>query len=231
MEQDFEQSMRDKMDEASLNDLMPHFDKDEEWNDLSERLHPNKRRSIIPMMWSHAAAVVIGVTVGWLLLKNTGKESAGVNEVARIINTTTPRAVPAPSVIHDTVTTQVVTIKEVPTQSTSIAKTSVPVIVHDTVIVAAQAEIKSPVTADTFKPTITVAPTAVAAVKRPRTRAVHLLDIDNEDKDLIISPDYHDLPKGALHTIQRVIFNQNAMVSTDDRSSNDPYVLRQILKK
>jgi hypothetical protein len=231
MEQDFEQQMRDKMDEASLKDLMPRFDKDEEWDQLSERLHPNRRRNIIPMMWSHAAAIVIGVTIGWILLKNTGKESAGANEVARVINTTTPQAAPTTAVTHDTVLREVVRIKEVPSHATGIARTAAPPIIHDTVMIVAQSTVTSPVTADTFKPATVAASAAVATVKRPRPRAVHLLDIDNEDKDLMISADYQDLPKGALHTIQRVIFNQNAMVTADDKASDKPYILRQILKK
>jgi len=50
------------MEEASLNELMPGFDKGAEWTLLSEKLHVEKKRPLYT--WRRAAAVLLLVVVG-----------------------------------------------------------------------------------------------------------------------------------------------------------------------
>jgi len=66
--EDFERSLRDKMEQASLKELFPGFDKDGEWAELEEQLQPRKKRMFL-LAWSHAAAILIGIVGGYFLLK------------------------------------------------------------------------------------------------------------------------------------------------------------------
>ncbi len=54
---DFEK-MNERMEQASLEELMPGFNKENEWLQLSQKLHTQKTRRLIPI-WSYAAAVLL----------------------------------------------------------------------------------------------------------------------------------------------------------------------------
>ena len=58
MIQDFEKRLNDKMEHASLKELMPGFDSEQEWLQLSQNLLPVKRRLLFPV-WSYAAAILV----------------------------------------------------------------------------------------------------------------------------------------------------------------------------
>ncbi len=83
---DFEQQLNGKMEQASLNELMPDFDKEHEWQQLSGKLHPFKTRKLLPL-WSYAAAVLLLFVCGLWYLKtgsgtNTLKQSAGIDNIS-----------------------------------------------------------------------------------------------------------------------------------------------------
>ncbi len=62
---DFEK-INERMEQASLNEFAPHFNKETEWLKLSQKLHPIKRRPLIPI-WSYAAAILLLLSGGsWL---------------------------------------------------------------------------------------------------------------------------------------------------------------------
>lgn len=230
MEKDFEQSMRDKMDEASLGDLIPQFDKDEEWSQLSAKLHPQRRR-VIPIMWSHAAAILIGITIGWLFLRNTGRNMPAEHSVATVV-TPAPVAAPSPVVVHDTVIMEHVAVKEVKARPAVATVSSEKVqMVHDTVKVYVSNTANAIPAANELPEAPAVTPTvAVASVKTQRPRAVHLLDVDNEDKKLIINPGYQQISNGVLNKIQHVLFSQSAVVVSEDKSDEKPYSARHLVK-
>ena len=71
---DFEK-INERMEQASLNDFMPGFDKEQEWQKLSRQLHPVKKQ--IPV-WSYAAAAAMLLLLaggGWLALSLSGTNS------------------------------------------------------------------------------------------------------------------------------------------------------------
>ena len=48
MSTDFEKMMNDKMEQASVNDVLSDFDKEQIWDELSERI-PKKKKKVIPV--------------------------------------------------------------------------------------------------------------------------------------------------------------------------------------
>jgi len=62
---DFEK-INERMEQASLKELMPGFDTEAEWLQLSQQLHPAKRKMLLPK-WSYAAAVLLLLAFGsWI---------------------------------------------------------------------------------------------------------------------------------------------------------------------
>ena len=66
---DFEQQLNGKMEQASLKELMPDFDKELEWQQLEHRLRPAKVRRLVPL-WSYAAAIVLLLVGGICFMKH-----------------------------------------------------------------------------------------------------------------------------------------------------------------
>jgi len=64
---DFEKRLKDKIDQASLKELMPEFDNEQEWMLLQQKLLLVKRKLLIPV-WSYAAAILILCSVAGLTL-------------------------------------------------------------------------------------------------------------------------------------------------------------------
>ncbi len=72
MTPDFE-NINERMERASLKELMPGFDKEAEWLQLSAKLHPARKRIHLPM-WSYAAAILLLLSAGiWFMLPPTAK--------------------------------------------------------------------------------------------------------------------------------------------------------------
>jgi len=91
MRPDFE-NINERMERASLRDLMPGFDKEVEWLQLAGKLHPEKKRVLLPL-WSYAAAILLLLGVGvWLMLPPNGK-----NHDVVLQQTTPPGIIVAPA--------------------------------------------------------------------------------------------------------------------------------------
>ncbi len=77
MAQDFE-NINERMERASLKELMPGFDKEAEWLQLAGKLHPAKKR--IPLTrWAYAAAILLLLGVGtWFMLPPTANNQPAV---------------------------------------------------------------------------------------------------------------------------------------------------------
>lgn len=74
-------SLNERMEEASLKELMPDFDKGAEWAKLSAKLQPAKRR--IVLTWQRAAAVLLLVAAGsFFLLLATGNKPENASMAA-----------------------------------------------------------------------------------------------------------------------------------------------------
>jgi len=57
MKQERNKQLKDKMDQAGVGGLLPDFDKDAHWAQLSERLHPDRKK--MTLSWRYAAAAVL----------------------------------------------------------------------------------------------------------------------------------------------------------------------------
>ena len=178
MSSDFEKMMNEKMEQAKPEELMPCFDRNAAWENISERIPSNKKTRVLPVWWTHAAAVVVGILIGssLLLLQNkqgntptvaTIKETGPLKEIVRETDTVfitkeiiTYTATPAPrrqpvvqqpksNPLPETAPPQEVLVQEKP--------------IENPIPVAPQ-------------PEITPEP------EKQEIKVVHLLDIENEDR-------------------------------------------------
>ncbi len=110
MTPDFEK-INERMEQASLNDFAPNFNKEAEWLQLSQKLHPIKRRSLIPI-WSYAAAILLllagGTWFAWHLSYTNDQPVAAQQPTKNITPTPGNKTVPA----ADTTTTPKTTLAQ-----------------------------------------------------------------------------------------------------------------------
>lgn len=182
MSSDFEKMMNEKMKQAKLSELMPGFDRDAEWEQLEKRI-PEKKTRVLPVWWTHAAAVVAGLLIGgsFLLLQNDEPQSTVVTqqdeqpvkeiEVQTIKETDTVYIAKEVEVIK--------TVPATPTATKPVLKpepaTTPEQQQEELTEVVAQ---ESPVNPAIPVPEVRETP----APKRKEIKVVHLLDIDNEDR-------------------------------------------------
>ena len=65
MADDIEKQMKEEMARASLKDVMPGFDEEQEWLNVAGKLQPAKKR-ISVIIWRYAAALVVLLCAVWL---------------------------------------------------------------------------------------------------------------------------------------------------------------------
>ena len=110
MTPDFEK-INERLEQASLNEFAPQFNKESEWLQLSQKLHPVKKRMLIPT-WSYAAAILLLLAGGtWFArhLSSTHEQPVAAHEAAKnIIPTPTNKTAPA----ADTTTTPKATLAQ-----------------------------------------------------------------------------------------------------------------------
>jgi hypothetical protein len=107
MTPDFE-NINERMERASLKELMPGFDKEAEWLQLAGKLHPAKKKMHLPM-WSYAAAILLLLGVGiWFILPPTSKDQ--------------------PTIVHQSVPTPVVPLADTSSKTQpAIAHADIPI--------------------------------------------------------------------------------------------------------
>lgn len=188
MASEFDKKLNERFDHASLEELMPEFNTNSEWNRIEEKLP--KKRKIVPVLWlSHAAVLAVGLLVSWVLMKQWMGNDANIQPQPVVVykNTDTPaKAIPAiePAIKEETLT---------------VSKTTAPPKVREKKITPQQAITKIPETiaeAEQQAPQVAVQeqeqpvmpkPEAVVAARPKRNvQAVHMLDINNEDKQIMI---------------------------------------------
>lgn len=246
MEKDFEQLLNDRMEQASLKELMPEFDRDTEWATLSQKLRPSKNRNLW-LMWSHAAAILLGVFISWFLLKESRHNKPATDNPVVKAQLSSPvdktpslkglvsHIVPAQRspVVRKMNKMEAIMTKR--TQKNKLPKINIkqnpPSIMTDTNMIAQrqnEKEIKLEQITDANNNKKPLPVPAMAAVKKPRQQALHLLDIDNEDRQFIIN----EIPEkrsanGILTQIQYLITKPDGFVATQD----NPYLIRSIFIK
>jgi hypothetical protein len=95
MENEFEEQINDRMERASLKDLMPGFDQSAEWSKLQSRLQQGGGKKI-QLTWLRAAAALLLLAGGGWLTKiaMTGEQAPAVAAIVSVptVNTATPPA-------------------------------------------------------------------------------------------------------------------------------------------
>ena len=65
MIQDIEQQLNDELGKADIKDLLPDFDNEQAWAELSHKMQPKKKVMSLPV-WRYAAAILLLITAGYL---------------------------------------------------------------------------------------------------------------------------------------------------------------------
>ena len=218
-----EKHLKDKMEEASLQELMPAFDKQREWDMLAQKLHPKKKIIFVPV-WARAAAVLMLVATGWLLLYNRDNAEVINGAVVTITKPTADKKALQP--------VGIIPAKDTSRTTTAVASNAVnvpeykhekrqPVSIvprHDTSTkIALQADDRQIPTPTDSVPNI-AAPTLPAtqvAVKKPRPQAIHILDVDNEDRKFMINEEYKGNPIGIIARLQNMLVPNETVAAAD----------------
>lgn len=171
-----------QLDDSSLDEVLPGFDTNAAWKELSPRLKKKEKNPF--RLWAYAATLV-GIFFGGLLLK-TGLEKDSVTN--NIVTVSIPAATTAPAIPQTTIITKTDTIIKTVVVSNppkpqrgNVAKEKVnnePVIVKQE---PAQTNIE-PFTKHENKTEQVIA----KATPKRRIKAVHLLDINEEDRQIVI---------------------------------------------
>lgn len=222
---EFEKMMNEKMDNASVHDVLPGFDKEATWDELSAML-PEKKKRVLPLWWTHAAAVVAGLLIGGMLWHFAiDKEDTQVI-VAK--NPETTSAVTDVIIKRDTVFIRVQP-QEVVAKTTN-KKTAAP-----------SQQIKRPnlknnqpqpreeviVTTTPEQPQTTqpaIQPEVKYAAKK--AKPVHLLDIQNENRETAL---FHNDPEAARRS--QFVLQITTDRLPDNNNQQEPSLLRELLKK
>ncbi len=82
MRPDFEK-ISEKMEQASLKELMPDFDKEAEWLQIYQQLHPAKKKMPILVWYAAAASLVLLFGVIWFMLPKDTISSSHQQTIVR----------------------------------------------------------------------------------------------------------------------------------------------------
>lgn len=221
MSAEMERILREKIDNASAGDVMPDFDKEKEWEELSGRLPGNKKRIWLPVI-RYAAVLLVGILAGGVAMQLwwMSDKKAGVVDIAHLA---------PPPVATETVKTDTVYI---PVEKTVVA-TSKNTRRIRTVAINAEPEsaIHQPAKeyqqpAEIIKQEEQVPPIASVNKRPKQVKPVHLLDTDNEDRSSALF--YNDPEAGSKKGFALHI---SAKRLPDNNSEQQRAVLGELLKK
>lgn len=183
MAKDFEKLVNEKIEGASLKDVMPDFDKEAMWNELDNRLPVPAGRKVLPLWWTHTATVAAGILLGVVLIRSL--YGGGIDDNAA---TTAVKQDAAPVVVVKRDTVFVPVEPSGPTKGPIVEnKQPGP---HQQVPVQQQIAVETlqePTRQPVAEKTMEQQP--IAQSKPKKIKAVHLLDIDNENRQAAL---YHN---------------------------------------
>lgn len=182
MGKDFEQQMRDKMEQGKLADIMPDFDKDMAWEDLSAKLPEPKKEKPVIVWWTHAAALIAGILLGGVALKMLLQPQVITTEPQIV----TVEKYQEPEVVVKTDT--VFITKEI--RTTPVQRVVAPVRKKE-VVVAKQKEDEVKQVLPPQDEVQQEQKDVVVQTKPKKVKPVHLLDMENEDRSTAL---YHNDP-------------------------------------
>lgn len=188
MAPEFDKKLNERFDDASLEELMPEFNVNREWNRVAEKL--DKKKKLIPVIWlRYAAVLAVGLLVSWLLMKqwmgNENKIQIEPAVVHQQIDTAAKAMQPVEPVMKEE--TVAVSKKGVaprgqekkPRPEQPIEKA--PEMIPEPAQQEPQLAVEEPA-----QPTVPKQEPVIATKTKRSVQAVHLLDINNEDKQIMI---------------------------------------------
>lgn len=199
MENDFKK-LRDKIDDAFTDDIIPGFDKEAAWNELSPRI--KKKRAISVKWWAYAAAIIaimIGLG-GWLATIQT-TDDAPLQVTTKPAPVIKEDVMPAPVHKEPVASPEAVVLNKAGTPIRKKTPAKQPTV--ENVIAGEEVKDEAVIVKDTLP--VVIAKEAPeeeiipSSLPKRRIRALHLLDIDNEDREIVINE------AGELQTIQQRI--------------------------
>ncbi len=230
MDRDFERLNR-KLEEADIKDISPSFDKNDGWAQLEGRLEEQDRRRVVPLWIKYAAAAVIVLLMG----------SVGMKLWLGAPDKTTPtivKQIPAsqePIIINKPIVNETKAIatvqkkpskehikhqdKKPPHRNTSIADKVLDKTID--VVVATEKIIDTVVLEQPEKKEV-----MVADVPPLKPKVLHLLDINNEDRQTVLNE--KETSPSAVDVIIRQSTYTHAM---SPNASHQPILLRNMLNK
>lgn len=227
MDKDFEKRLKEKMDKASLQDIMPGFDKEATWAEIDERMSERKKR-VLPLWFNYAAAVAVGLLLGGGLVKMWWKDTVVVTQPAQVIVKKVPTTIQPVDTMTNKVDVQITAPQSVPihTNTNNIAKTrSQTKPTEDSQ--APALHLHTPKTNDIIA-TVTpdVQQDVIAQTTQPikKKKTVHLLDIENEDRQLALN-DLSTSPATRVRIVMQV-----PLQSVESGSDHQSVMLRNIIK-
>jgi len=169
---DFEKMLADRMDGASVKDIMPEYNKEGDWHKLSAKLKPV--RNIALLRWMPYAAILLVGFIGGFLIRQSGTKSPSVTYKQAPANTLPAKTI----IIHDTtIVTNTVAVLQSKNYNHNIIKKPIQSTTQGSNRPHNESQnINTPVSQQT----------EVAQVAEHRMHAVNLLDINNEDARVLV---------------------------------------------
>lgn len=238
MDKDFEKRLKEKMDSASLKDIMPSFDSEATWADIDDRMSAKKKR-IVPVWFNYAAAVAVGLLLGGGLVKMWWKDTKVITSPAEVI----VKKVPTTMTPIDTMTNRVDVQISTQSPATTQPKTVVPTqhiaktnseqnkqtpLPHIATVDTQEVLAQAPEQKDKLVTPIlevqedVVVKTATSPIKK---KTVHLLDIENEDRGTVLNSQQ---PAQSIQFSRMV--KQVPVQQLESGPQGQPIILRNILK-
>lgn len=231
MDKDFEKKLREKMEQSSLKDIMPDFDKAAAWQELDNKMTEKKR--VLPVWFNYAAAVVAGLLLGSTGVKLWWNDTATVVTPTVVvkevpvandpiyINTpepTTPSQQPLKPVT--TPITQQYIAKKAAVKQITVIDTQ-----HVVVKVPEQQNVpEKSITVPNEEPLVAHSESVGENAVPIKKKTVHLLDIMNEDRAAVLNdPEM----KGDFSNVVRILTPPRGQV--ENKEDDRQIVIRRLL--
>lgn len=238
--------LKDRMDNASLDEVMPGFDHMQTWSELEQRI-PKKKRMPLASWWSHAAALIAGLLIGGVLLNALRGKETVVQEVpvanSKVKSQNSKDGMPvlaeqqeiAPTVIKETDTLYIVKELLVGNSKVKYQKSKIQTPHHKSQITNSQFQsepviVQKPEPEKQEQPVIHDTPAqsqmvVVTQQKPARVKPIHLLDIENEDRQTAL---YHNDAEAGHR--RGFVLQLSPKGLPDNKTNKAPTLLSPLLK-
>jgi hypothetical protein len=207
MEDQLRNILKDKVGSLSVKDIAPAFNSSHTWNELSARLE-KKERKLVPVLWAYAAALVLGFFIGGSVIYYSLRSGSEVVVQSKQVLRQTPvtNQMSGEQVARND--QNAISVLQPPTKRKRSVKQSGQVAskVPTDQPLRIPAQTSSVIVAESVS---TQTGVAVKAASKPR--AIHLLDVEGEDRMVLIN-ESQETKKSVL----QVYFSPNRVARQDN---------------